>query len=491
MIRSTPLVLLSALFVRANDPIPSVIPAGFVDREQAPAPKEMATPAGASVTLDWTNPASIRTNVPNDFTLTVRNQSTQIAHAVVVQVRLPAGVTATSVEPQAKNEQGVLLWEFGTLAGRQSRTIRFQLTTATKRDITCQAWVTATGASNAVVAVREPQLAVQLEAPRVIVLGDRFDVKTTFSNIGNDTAILNRFDLNGPLKLLTDPQSRISEPKLLPGQKWVGKSEWQATEPGSKTITTVVGAEGGIQATDSITVNVLVPKLTVAIVGPTLRQVGRKATYTVTVTNSGEVPLKDVRVRELFPAEFRLDSSSLTYTKTGSEATWQVGELLAGQSKVFTYDAVAICPGPSTHQVKAIGSRDTAAMAAMKTVVEGIPALRMEMVDSIDPIERGGVTTYEVKLTNTGTKADHQVVLECQLPAELAYVSANGPTMHRIEGSIIRFDPIATLAPKTETVYRITVKACASGDLRFKATATTAGLTKPVTKDESTRVYGE
>lgn len=491
MIRSIPLVLLSVLFVRANDPIPSVIPAGFVDREQAPAPREIATPAGAAVTLEWTNPASVRTNIPNDFKLTVRNQSAQIAHAVVVQVRLPAGVTASSVEPEAKSEQGVLLWDFGTLPGRQSRTIRFQLTTANKRDLTCQAWVTATGASNAVVAVREPRLAIQHEAPRVVVLGDRFDVQTIVSNTGDDTAILNGFDLNRPLKLLTDPLAPIAQPKLLPGQKWVGKSEWLATQPGTKTITAVVGADGGIQATDSFTVNVLVPKLTVAIAGPTLRQVGRKATYTVTVTNNGEVPLKEVSVRELFPAEFRLDSSSLSFAKSGSEATWQVGELLAGQNKVFTYDAVAICPGPSTHQVKAVGSRDTVAMAAMKTVVEGIPALRMEMVDSVDPIEKGAITTYDVKLTNTGTKADHQVVLECQLPAELAFVSANGPTAYRLEGSTVRFDPIATLAPKTETVYRVTVKAVASGDLRFKATASTAGLSKPVTKDESTRVYGE
>jgi hypothetical protein len=47
------------------------------------------------------------------------------------------------------------------------------------------------------------------------------------------------------------------------------------------------------------------------------------------------------------------------------------------------------------------------------------------------------------------------------------------------------------LAPKTEAVFRVKVKAKTAGDVRFKAVLTSMHLATPVTKEESTRVYGE
>ncbi|MFO0852087.1 MAG: hypothetical protein U0871_26515, partial [Gemmataceae bacterium] len=55
----------------------------------------------------------------------------------------------------------------------------------------------------------------------------------------------------------------------------------------------------------------------------------------------------------------------------------------------------------------------------------------------------------------------------------------------------VAFDPVGELAPKTEAVFRVTVKAAAVGDARFKAVITSAHLSAPVVKEESTRVYGE
>jgi len=53
------------------------------------------------------------------------------------------------------------------------------------------------------------------------------------------------------------------------------------------------------------------------------------------------------------------------------------------------------------------------------------------------------------------------------------------------------FEPVAELGPKTEASFTVKVKAKATGDVRFKATMTSKHLTSPVTKEESTRVYGD
>ena len=178
-----------------------------------------------------------------------------------------------------------------------------------------------------------------------------------------------------------------------------------------------------------------------------------------------------------------------------------------GESASQTFDLMSVAPGSHRLTATAAGSRDTTATADCRTLVEGIPAMRMEVIDLADPVETGGETTYEIRIVNTGSKADEAVTLECNIPFWLDFVSASGPTAHKHSGgsllltigdklggdcyTCLGFEPIAELAPKTEAVYRVRVKAAKAGDMRFKATLTSKHLTAPVVKEESTRVYGE
>ena len=488
-------------------PVPDLIPAAFTELERLPAPKLVPAPLAVSpstsVTLDWAGPTSIRTNKPNPFTLSVRNTAEQSAQRVVVQVRVPDGVTATDLAPDAKSEKGVLIWNLGTIAGKDTRDIRIKLTASEKRDLTCQAWVTVTGTSGIRVAVREPKLEATIAAPSEVVLGDSYPVKYSVKNVGDEVAEIPTVVVETRTDGVSDRQLHSLGKSLAANEVKTGETTWMPTKGGKLTYLLTVEAEGGLKAIATTTVNVLVPKLTVAIAGPTERVVGRKATYTVTVMNQGDVPLKDVTVNETFPPAFRHVSSTCVNSIETGTVTWKVGEMPAGEKKVYTYDALAICPGPATHLVKAVGSRNTKAEAMAKTFVEGIPAMRMEVVDLVDPVEKGGETTYEIRLANTGTAADTQLRLECVLPSEMKLVSAKGPTKHaeakgidmndkkKEARSIVVFEPIAELAPKTEAVFRVTVKAVTAGDVRFKVMLTSTHLTTPVSKEESTRVYGE
>ena len=127
--------------------------------------------------------------------------------------------------------------------------------------------------------------------------------------------------------------------------------------------------------------------------------------------------------------------------------------------------------------------------------MDGIPALRMELIDTVDPVQKGGETVYEVRVTNTGTKADANVAVACPLPPELTFVKADGPTGHTATAlnncTVVKFDAVRELAPKHEAVFRVTARATATGDVRFKATLNSHSLGTSVVKEESTRVYGE
>ncbi len=69
-------------------------------------------------------------------------------------------------------------------------------------------------------------------------------------------------------------------------------------------------------------------------------------------------------------------------------------------------------------------------------------------------------------------------------------VGAAGVRSH-LQGRELTFEPIPKLAPRADVIYRVNVRGVAPGDLRFRAKITADGLTEPVLKEESTKVYGD
>jgi len=124
-------------------------------------------------------------------------------------------------------------------------------------------------------------------------------------------------------------------------------------------------------------------------------------------------------------------------------------------------------------------------------VIEGIAAIMFEVADVSDPVGVGGETTYEIRVVNQGTKAAGNLRLAVDLPPELRPVAAEGPTRNALEGNRVLFEPLARLAPKADTTYRVRARAMRPGDLRVRVQVLTDDLQSPVVKEESTRVYSD
>ena len=248
-----------------------------------------------------------------------------------------------------------------------------------------------------------------------------------------------------------------------------------------------LGCEAWVTCTGTaaMTVPVVEPKLEVAIKAPKAVVIGSKYTVEYAVTNVGDAAAETVNCVTGYMANADIKNP-------GTET---INTLSAGETRMISAEYRATTAGNRTHGLTAASADGLHAAATARTIVEGVPALRMEVVDLADPIEKGSETTYEIRVTNTGTAPDANVTVACPLPGRLQMVSATGPTgVSAIPtGGVthVRFDPIRELAPKTEAVFRITVKAVGSGDVRFAAHLTSANLTTSVTSEESTRVYGE
>jgi uncharacterized repeat protein (TIGR01451 family) len=158
-----------------------------------------------------------------------------------------------------------------------------------------------------------------------------------------------------------------------------------------------------------------------------------------------------------------------------------------------TVDLVAVNPGEHKNRVTVTAARALRAEGELLTRVEGLPALLMELVDLDDPVEVGAETSYEMRVTNTGTKTETNVQLTCTVPDEMEFRGARAPAgcQHKVEGKAVVFAPIPKLAPRADVIYRVNVRGVKPGDLRFQARLRADGLTVPVLKEESTRVYGD
>ena len=123
--------------------------------------------------------------------------------------------------------------------------------------------------------------------------------------------------------------------------------------------------------------------------------------------------------------------------------------------------------------------------------IEGMAALNFHVSDVNDPIEVGGQTSYEIRITNQGTKAATNVQVVALLPEELKPTGGEGPARFAIDEQRVLFEPLPQLAPKADTVYTIKTQAVEPGDLRIQVQIATDEIREPITKEESTRVYGD
>jgi uncharacterized repeat protein (TIGR01451 family) len=159
--------------------------------------------------------------------------------------------------------------------------------------------------------------------------------------------------------------------------------------------------------------------------------------------------------------------------------------------KELKCELVASGTGDFTHTVAATGARGVRAEKSVSTKVEGLSALGMEVADSDDPVEVGADTTYEVRVTNTGSKDETDVKVVCTIPSQMVFKAADGPGRFEVKGAEVVFDPVKRLPAHGDVIYKVTVTAKTKGDARFKATLTAGDLTEPVIRQESTRVYSE
>jgi uncharacterized repeat protein (TIGR01451 family) len=445
--------------------------------------------------MEWVGPSSAKIHQPADYGLVIRNVSSSPVQQVLVRVRVPSTMTIVATEPKAVAESNLLVWELGTLAPKQEKRLQMRLLAETKGEVVPNAWVTFTGTSSLRIKVREPKLLLRAQASDKVLLGDPASIVLTVTNPGDGPAdnVMIHATLSDGLQHASGKQIDFKVGTLGPGESRNGTLACAAKTIGQQLCEARAEGEGGLTARDEAKIAVVTPRLELHTSGPAIRYLDRKATYTIRVQNTGDAPATNVSVVDVVPEGFKfLSASDGGQHDAGNRGVlWSLGEIAPGQAKEVRVDLSPIAPGQHKQQVTAQAARGVKARGEMTTKVEGLSAILTEVVDTEDPIEVGAETIYEVRISNTGSKAETDLKLVCTVPDKMEFKSATGPSHYRVEGKNIIFDPLPKLTPRADALFRITVKGLAPGDVRFKIEVTSANLIEPVIRMESTRIYSD
>ena len=460
-----------------------------------PGEPKLEGPQAPNLTLEKTAPAEVQVNKPADFKIRVRNTGQVAAHNVVVMDEVPKGTELINAIPTFQQQGGMLTWNLGTLEPGEEETITLQLRPLTKGAIGSVARVAFEAMASVSTKATQPVLNVTYSAQQTVLIGEQLAIKLTLENQGDGPATGVVLENDVP-EMFSHPAGRELEFEvgtLRPGERREIELLLTAEQPGPGKNLLVVRGEGDLEYPDEIPITVIAPDLQVSLEGPALRFLDRQATYMINVSNPGTATANNIELVTRLPKAFRFVSTNQQgqYDQASHAVYWSLTELPAGQSGEVQVTVLPIEMGEHKLVVEATGDLSLMANDEEAIVVDGSAELQFSVADVADPIEVGSDTTYEVRITNKGSKTDGNVLLVAQLPPGLQPIGCEGPTAERIQGQTIAFEPLPRLAPGSEVVYRIRARGIGAGDQRILVKITSNEMKTPLSKEESTRVYSD
>ena len=184
-----------------------------------------------------------------------------------------------------------------------------------------------------------------------------------------------------------------------------------AKQAGTITNLLTARADANLSVEAKVELEVIAPQLKVAIDGPKRRFLDRPATYTLSLENPGTAAAKDVELAAYLPKGMKFVEANNhgQYDATTHSVIWGLEELPAHERGNVQLVALPVEAGDQMLRAEGRAAQGLTDQAQRDISVEGVAAIKFEVVDMEDPIEVGGETNYQIHVVNQGSKAATQV----------------------------------------------------------------------------------
>ncbi len=261
---------------------------------------------------------------------------------------------------------------------------------------------------------------------------------------------------------------------------------------GNYTVRAKAVGEGNLAAdATAVTVTARQGVIGVAVRGPAEEYVGLPAEYEIVVNNTGDARVREIVVEGRIPPGMEFVDASNGGSAQSDRVVWRFEQINPGE----TLRVVTRLRGREPGVVRFVGTARGVCAGEVSEIVntrlEGVPAILVEVVDKQDPNRVGEEETYEIQVTNQGSAAETNVIIQAQIEEQQQFVSATGatPTNARPGTPTITFQPLPVLNPKETAVWRVVVRCVAPGDIRFHVEVTSDQHGRPIRETEATSIY--
>jgi uncharacterized repeat protein (TIGR01451 family) len=502
--------------VAETPPLPPPPRAKDEEEDDEVQPAQFTTP-GRPITLGNTTPSPARSSVPDPptptvriqvrvlahtppgddikYTLTVTNTSQAEAHSVTVRNPLPETIeSAVKAEPEwdkAKSGPKELVWSFGTLAAGKTKTI--ELTLKPKPGVTevkNLAYVRFQHGEAVTTKIHKPAVRVVKAAPKQTIQDETYTVRIAVDNTGKVPAENIRVVENVPASTHVEPITKGAKKSEQPGgQQWVWEIprmmpgerkvlEYRITAREAKDVFALTSLSAGKGVTDRAEARtlVLVPGLTVKLVGPSGNAPvapGDAAKYEITVRNTGTLPSTNVRVTGTLPADCKPTMKTEGGQLYRDAIQWVIPRLEASEARTFRFAVKAMTTGRRVVVASVADSRGQRAADELATLFQGTASLSWETDPKPVALAVGRQGTFTVKVRNGGGEVARNVKVEVDLPDAVNVVQVT-PNITPKAGKLV-FGP-ESINAYGEALYTITYEARQASQAWFKLKMTADSL---------------
>jgi uncharacterized repeat protein (TIGR01451 family) len=460
---------------------------------------ELAFPTGdrstSAILVRQTGPREPVVGRECSYTIDVTNLTSGTLRNVRVNVDDLSNVQFVSSQPEhLPGTNGDISWVLSDLPPHGTRSIRIRAKPVAEGTTSnCLSASYANTLCTTATAVA-PSLDISKTAtPEVCGACNDIRITYTVRNPGSGTAEGVVISDTFPEGLRTaDGKSRLSldAGDLPPGGERTFTVSAKAEHGGKYASAATVTSESGIDArtTEVLTV-VKEPTLAFSCDANNRAFLGRDLAYRITVKNTGQCDASGATVRATVPEGCRFVSADGSSKQEGRAVTWNLERLLPGRSATVTMNLHPSAVGEAKVTAAAWADCVPSTATECMTEVVGIPAILLEVVDTVDPVEVGTETSFDIAVTNQGSSADGKVTVVGTLPASMEFVSGRGATAVSCSGQVVSIAPLGTLAPGARAEWRIVVRAKSAADARSRWEMTSEQFKVPVVETESSNLY--
>ena len=477
-----PVVIDTVAETVANEPI--------VEQQQP----ELSLRAPA-IQVDTYGPRSIGINKVGTYKVIIRNQSNFEAENVRVGIALPTWIdvrnvnltsgTRNMVESERSNQ---LSWIVPRIAANSDQTLIIDAvpTKAEKFDIGIE-WTLVPRNASASVSVTEPRLEMKISGPSDVHYGEKAIYHVTVRNPGTGTAE------NVMVKLpeaLGGERAKLYD--ILPGEEKNFQVELFARTAGELDLSTIAVADGDLQTAAGRKIMVRRAALDVQIQGPGMKYAGTDGKYTVTITNNGDAPARNVISAVAMPAGVKYLGGIDSVTEVEDGVNWSIGTLDEGDSRTYTLHCQLDADGNLQFDVGVRGDGDLAASNATITTVETVADLVLTVEDPKGPLPTGENVDYTIKIRNRGSRAASGVSVVMQYSKGIEPTEAEGLkyTIDSVHGQVL-FSTIPQVNPGEEVTLVVRAVPEVAGTHVFRAQLTCTDSDSREVAEGTTRFYGD